>query len=51
MAKVMIKGTDKVAMRGTGDGPFNKEQAEAWAERANKKAEKLGIETRYEVKS
>lgn len=50
MAKVMIAGTEKVAMSKVGDEVMSAEQAKAKADKMNKQAEKLGIETRYEVK-
>lgn len=51
MAKIMVAGTEKVALSGTGTGPFTKAQAEVKAKKMNEKAEKLGVETRYEAKA
>lgn len=51
MAKVIIKGTEKVALNKVGDNTLTMEQAEARAESMNKEAKKLDIKTRYEAKA
>lgn len=51
MATVVIKGTEKTALAGVGTGRFNMTQAKDKVEKMNKRAEKLGIKTRYEVKA